>query len=202
MDDFAMGEVLSVSNDILPVFRPFAMATMKRSDYCVLYLISKTIMYINSNNITVTTIPPTRFKFVEQRVIEIHEFEESLCRREAQKLIETSKVSPLDLFTKALALALGCPEIISLQERNNFVTLHLVLPDHQKSFSNTWNVAKLLRQYFPKLQMELSITANRRGAVFDVPLDDLYGYTENAPRVFTEEYGVIRVLEEMPQLMG
>lgn len=41
------------------------------------------------------------------------------------------------------------------------------------------NVAKLLRQYFPKLQMELSITANRRGAVFDVPLDDLYGYTEN-----------------------
>ncbi|OUZ99493.1 Helicase [Macleaya cordata] len=119
----------------------------------------------------------------------------------AEELMSSSGLSAVDLLAKALAKASGYTEIKSrslLSSMENYVTVLLEAgkPIYSPSF-----VFGVLRRFLPENQVEavkgLTLTADGKGAVFDVPSGDLDAYLagqENAANVSIE------VLKELPRL--
>lgn len=119
----------------------------------------------------------------------------------AEDLLSSSGLSAVELLSKALAKAAGYTEIKSrslLTSMENYVTVQLEAgkPVYTPSFAFS-----ILRRFLPEDKVEavkgLTLTADGRGAVFDVPSDDVKMFLagqENAADVSIE------VLKELPTL--
>ncbi|KAI3720784.1 hypothetical protein L2E82_31778 [Cichorium intybus] len=119
----------------------------------------------------------------------------------AEELLNTSGLTPVELLAKALAKSIGYTEIKHrslLTSMENHVTLLLEAgrPVYTPSFAYG-----VLRRFLPEEKVEsvqgLALTADQRGAVFDVALEDLDLFLagqENASGVSLE------VVKELPQL--
>nr|XP_043632511.1 DEAD-box ATP-dependent RNA helicase 7-like [Erigeron canadensis] len=119
----------------------------------------------------------------------------------AEELLNSSGLTPVELLAKALAKSVGYTEIKKrslLSSMENFVTLHLDAgrPCYTPSFAYG-----VLRRFLPEEKVEsiqgLALTADQRGAVFDVPVEDLDMFLagqENATGVS------LQVVKELPQL--
>ncbi|KAL4575912.1 hypothetical protein LXL04_011999 [Taraxacum kok-saghyz] len=119
----------------------------------------------------------------------------------AEELLNTSGLTPVELLAKALAKSIGYTEIKNrslLTSMENHVTLLLEAgrPVYTPSF-----VYGVLRRFLPEEKVEsvqgLALTADQRGAVFDVALADLDLFLagqENATGVS------LQVVKELPQL--
>jgi len=115
--------------------------------------------------------------------------------------LNTSGLSPVELLAKALAKTTGYTEIKSrslLTSMENFVTVLLEAgrPIYTPSFA-----FGVLRRFLPEEKVEsvkgLALTADGKGAVFDVSVDDLDTFLagqENAAGVSLE------VVKELPAL--
>ncbi|XP_026428873.1 DEAD-box ATP-dependent RNA helicase 7-like [Papaver somniferum] len=115
----------------------------------------------------------------------------------AEQLIKTSGLSAVDFISKALAKASVCTD--------NFPNFHFTCP-YFIDLTETTGLMQgfvfgILRRFSPDNQVEatkgLSLTADGRGAVFDVPtayLDAYLAGQENATNVSIE------VLKEFPKL--
>lgn len=119
----------------------------------------------------------------------------------AEELLASSELSPADLLAKALAKAAGYTEIKSrsrLTSMENYVTLLLECGRPIYSPSYAYGV---LRRFLPEDKVEsikgLALTADGKGAVFDVASQDLDLFLsgqENAAGVSLE------VVKSLPQL--
>ncbi|KAH0686300.1 hypothetical protein KY289_017052 [Solanum tuberosum] len=118
----------------------------------------------------------------------------------AEELLHTSELSPAELLAKALAKAAGYSEINSrslLSSMENCVTLLLECGRPIFSPSFAYNV---LRGFLSEEKVEsikgLTLTADGKGAVFDVSADDLDTFLagKNAQGVSLE------VVKELPRL--
>ncbi|KAH0702577.1 hypothetical protein KY290_019752 [Solanum tuberosum] len=118
----------------------------------------------------------------------------------AEELLHTSELSPAELLAKALAKAAGYSEIKSrslLSSMENCVTLLLECGRPIFSPSFAYNV---LRGFLSEEKVEsikgLTLTADGKGAVFDVSADDLDTFLagKNAQGVSLE------VVKELPRL--
>ncbi|CAI9260973.1 unnamed protein product [Lactuca saligna] len=119
----------------------------------------------------------------------------------AEELLNNSGLTPVELLAKALAKSIGYTEIKHrslLSSMENHVTLHLEAgrPVYTPSFAYG-----VLRRFLPEEKVEsiqgLALTADQRGAVFDVALEDVDLFLagqENAAGVTLE------VVKELPQL--
>ncbi|KAK9060936.1 hypothetical protein SSX86_018116 [Deinandra increscens subsp. villosa] len=118
-----------------------------------------------------------------------------------EELLNSSGLTPVELLAKALAKSIGYTEIKKrslLTSMENHVTLVLEAgrPVYTPSFAYG-----VLRRFLPEEKVEsiqgLALTADQRGAVFDVAVEDLDTFlagTENAVGVSLE------VVKELPQL--
>ncbi|VFQ93091.1 unnamed protein product [Cuscuta campestris] len=104
----------------------------------------------------------------------------------AEHLLKTSALSPADLLAKALAKAVGYTEIKSrslLTSLENCVTLHLQSGRPVYSPSFVYNV---LRRFLPEETAEsikgLTLTADGKGAVFDVSTEDVETFLEGSKK--------------------
>ncbi|PSS34350.1 DEAD-box ATP-dependent RNA helicase [Actinidia chinensis var. chinensis] len=119
----------------------------------------------------------------------------------AQELLNTSGLAPVELLAKALAKTAGYTEIKSrslLSSMENYVT---VLLESERPIYTLSFVYGVLRRFLPEEKVEavtsLGLTADGKGAVFDVPSEDLDKYLagqENAAGVSLE------VVKELPRL--
>ncbi|PWA92671.1 DEAD-box ATP-dependent RNA helicase 7 [Artemisia annua] len=119
----------------------------------------------------------------------------------AAELLESSGLSPVELLAKALAKSIGYTEIKKrsvLTSMENYVTLLLEAgrPCYTPSFAYG-----VLRRFLPEDKVEsiqgLALTADQRGAVFDVAAADVDIFLagqENATGVS------LQVVKELPQL--
>ncbi|KAI3704909.1 hypothetical protein L1987_75138 [Smallanthus sonchifolius] len=119
----------------------------------------------------------------------------------AEELLNSSGLTPVELLAKALAKSIGYTEIKKrslLTSMENYVTLLLEAgrPVYTPSFAYG-----VLRRFLPEEKVEsiqgLALTADQRGAVFDVAAEDLDTFLagqENATGVSLE------VVKELPQL--
>ncbi|KAJ0909851.1 putative RNA helicase [Helianthus annuus] len=119
----------------------------------------------------------------------------------AEELLNSSGLKPVELLAKALAKSIGYTEIKKrslLTSMENYVTLLLEAgrPVYTPSFAYG-----VLRRFLPEEKVEsiqgLALTADQRGAVFDVAEEDLNTFLtgqENAAGVSLE------VVKELPQL--
>ncbi|KAK9078058.1 hypothetical protein SSX86_002115 [Deinandra increscens subsp. villosa] len=119
----------------------------------------------------------------------------------AEELLNSSGLTPVELLAKALAKSIGYTEIKKrslLTSLENYVTLLLEAgrPVYTPSFAYG-----VLRRFLPEEKVEaiqgLALTADQRGAVFDVAEEDLEAFLagqENATGVSLE------VVKELPQL--
>ncbi|KAF5800454.1 putative RNA helicase [Helianthus annuus] len=119
----------------------------------------------------------------------------------AEELLNSSGLTPVELLAKALAKSIGYTEIKKrslLTSMENYVTLLLEAgrPVYTPSFAYG-----VLRRFLPEEKVEsiqgLALTADQRGAVFDVAEEDLNTFLtgqENAAGVSLE------VVKELPQL--
>ncbi|KAD5961282.1 hypothetical protein E3N88_12755 [Mikania micrantha] len=119
----------------------------------------------------------------------------------AEELLNSSGLTPVELLAKALAKSVGYTEIKKrslLTSMENYVTLLLEAgrPVYTPSFAYG-----VLRRFLPEEKVEviqgLALTADQRGAVFDVAEEDLDTFLagqENAAGVSLE------VVKELPQL--
>jgi len=119
----------------------------------------------------------------------------------AEELLNSSGLTPVELLAKALAKSVGYTEIKKrslLTSMENYVTLLLEAgrPVYTPSFAYG-----VLRRFLPEEKVEsiqgLALTADQRGAVFDVAAEDLDTFLagqENATGVSLE------VVKELPQL--
>ncbi|KAL8240880.1 hypothetical protein R6Q59_014235 [Mikania micrantha] len=119
----------------------------------------------------------------------------------AEQLLNSSGLTPVELLAKALAKSVGYTEIKKrslLTSMENYVTLLLEAgrPVYTPSFAYG-----VLRRFLPEEKVEaiqgLALTADQRGAVFDVAEEDLDAFLagqENAAGVSLE------VVKELPQL--
>lgn len=119
----------------------------------------------------------------------------------AQELLDTSGLSPVDLLAKALAKSIGYTEIKKrsvLSSMENYVTVLLEAgrPCYTPSFAYG-----VLRRFMPEEKVEsiqgLALTADQKGAVFDVAAQDLDAFLagqENASGVS------LQVVKELPPL--
>ncbi|KAI3808863.1 hypothetical protein L1987_24826 [Smallanthus sonchifolius] len=119
----------------------------------------------------------------------------------AEELLNSSGLTPVELLAKALAKSIGYTEIKKrslLTSMENYVTLLLEAgrPVYTPSFAYG-----VLRRFLPEEKVEsiqgLALTADQRGAVFDVAEEDLDTFLagqENATGVSLE------VVKELPQL--
>ncbi|KAL9994683.1 putative RNA helicase [Helianthus debilis subsp. tardiflorus] len=119
----------------------------------------------------------------------------------AEELLNSSGLKPVELLAKALAKSIGYTEIKKrslLTSMENYVTLLLEAgrPVYTPSFAYG-----VLRRFLPEEKVEsiqgLALTADQRGAVFDVAKEDLNTFLagqENAAGVSLE------VVKELPQL--
>ncbi|KAI3793067.1 hypothetical protein L1987_35680 [Smallanthus sonchifolius] len=119
----------------------------------------------------------------------------------AEELLNSSGLTPVELLAKALAKSIGYTEIKKrslLTSMENHVTLLLEAgrPVYTPSFAYG-----VLRRFLPEEKVEsiqgLALTADQRGAVFDVAVEDLDTFLagqENASGVSLD------VVKELPQL--
>lgn len=119
----------------------------------------------------------------------------------AEELLSSSSLSAVEILAKALAKAAGYTDIKErslLSGMENYVTLLLEagIPIYTPSFA-----FNMLRKFLPEEKVEavkgLTITADQKGAVLDVPADDLDTYLTgqgNAANVSLE------VVKALPQL--
>ncbi|KAJ0466162.1 putative RNA helicase [Helianthus annuus] len=119
----------------------------------------------------------------------------------AEELLNSSGLTAVDLLAKALAKSIGYTEIKKrslLTSMENYVTLLLEAgrPVYTPSFAYG-----VLRRFLPEEKVEsiqgLALTADQKGAVFDVAAEDLDTFLagqENATGVSLE------VVKELPQL--
>ncbi|RAL49988.1 hypothetical protein DM860_017777 [Cuscuta australis] len=119
----------------------------------------------------------------------------------AEHLLKTSALSPADLLAKALAKAVGYTEIKSrslLTSLENCVTLHLQSGRPVYSPSFVYNV---LRRFLPEETAEsikgLTLTADGKGAVFDVSTEDVETFLEGSKKVYDAK---LEVVKELPPL--
>ncbi|KAG5558458.1 hypothetical protein RHGRI_008406 [Rhododendron griersonianum] len=119
----------------------------------------------------------------------------------AEELINASGLSPVELLAKALAWTAGYTEIKSrslLTSMENHVTVHLEAgrPIYTPSFAYA-----VLRRFLPEEKVELvkgfSLTADGKGAVFDVPTEEVDTFLAGQEKAG----GVtLEVVKELPQL--
>ncbi|KAG9445119.1 hypothetical protein H6P81_016459 [Aristolochia fimbriata] len=119
----------------------------------------------------------------------------------AEQLLNSSSLSPVELLAKALAKTAGYTEIMNrslLTSLENYVTL--LLQSGRNIYTPTFAFS-VLRKFIPEEKVEglkgLSLTADGKGAVFDVPSEDLDLFLkgqDNADGV------TIEVLKELPPL--
>ncbi|KAA8533812.1 hypothetical protein F0562_031329 [Nyssa sinensis] len=124
----------------------------------------------------------------------------------AEELLNTSGLSPVELLAKALAKASGYTEIKSrslLTSMENYVSVLLEAgrPIYTPSFAYS-----VLRRFLPEEKVEaikgLALTADGKGAVFDVHAEDLDTFLagqENAAGVSLEVVKVLPCLQEREQ---
>ncbi|KAJ8752766.1 hypothetical protein K2173_008501 [Erythroxylum novogranatense] len=127
----------------------------------------------------------------------------------AEDLLNTSGLSPVDLLAKALAKASGYTEIKSrslLTSMDNHVTL--LFESGRPIFAPSF-VFNVLRSFLPENKVEsikgLTITADGKGAVFDVEREDLDTFLigqENAANVSLEVLKTLPPLQQRDQSRG
>ncbi|KAB1222832.1 DEAD-box ATP-dependent RNA helicase 7 [Morella rubra] len=127
----------------------------------------------------------------------------------AEELLKTSGLSAVELLAKALAKAAGYTEIktrslLASMEDHVTVLLEAGSPIYTPSFA-----FRVLRRFLPEEKVEavkgLTLTADGRGAVFDVPaenLDSLLAGQENAADVRVEVVKALPRLQEREQSRG
>ncbi|XP_059667005.1 DEAD-box ATP-dependent RNA helicase 7-like [Cornus florida] len=127
----------------------------------------------------------------------------------AEELLSTSGLSPVELLAKALAKASGYTEIKRrslLSSMENYVTVLLEAgrPIYTPSFAYG-----VLRRFLPEEKVEtvkgIALTADGKGAVFDVPSEDLDTFLagqENAAGVSLEVVKELPDLQEKEQSRG
>ncbi|XP_015877985.2 DEAD-box ATP-dependent RNA helicase 7 [Ziziphus jujuba] len=127
----------------------------------------------------------------------------------AEELLNTSSLSAVELLAKALAKAAGYSEIKSrslLSSMENHVTVLLEVgrPIYTPSFAYS-----VLRRFLPEEKVELvkgmALTTDGRGAVFDVPADELDTFLagqENAANVSLEVLKALPSLQEKDRRFG
>ncbi|KAK2980929.1 hypothetical protein RJ640_022908, partial [Escallonia rubra] len=127
----------------------------------------------------------------------------------AEELLKTSGLSPVELIAKALAKATGYTEVKSrslLTSMENHVTLHL---ESERGIYSPSFVFGILRRFLPEEKAQsingLSLTADGKGAVFDVSVQDLDLFLagqENAAGVSLDVVKTLPRLQEREQRGG
>ncbi|KAG2715725.1 hypothetical protein I3760_03G091200 [Carya illinoinensis] len=127
----------------------------------------------------------------------------------AEELLNTSGLSAVELLAKALAKAAGYTEIKKrslLTSMENYVTVLLEAgsPIYTPSFAYS-----VLRRFLPEEKVEavkgLALTADGKGAVFDVPAEDLDTFLagqENAANVSLEVLNTLPPFQEREPSRG
>ncbi|KAF5185755.1 Dead-box atp-dependent rna helicase, partial [Thalictrum thalictroides] len=127
----------------------------------------------------------------------------------AEDLLSSSGLSAVDLLAKALAKAAGYTEIKNrslLTSMENYITVHLEAgkPCYSPSF-----IFSILKRFLPEEKVELvkglTLTADARGAVFDVPSGDLDSFLagqENAADVSIDVVTALPPLQERADSRG
>ncbi|KAL0452546.1 UNVERIFIED_CONTAM: DEAD-box ATP-dependent RNA helicase 7 [Sesamum latifolium] len=144
-----------------------------------------------------------------EKINEISDSVIPVFKAAAQELLDSSELSPADLLAKALAKAAGYTEIKSrslLTSMENYVTVLLECgrPIYSPSFAYG-----VLRRFLPEDKVEsikgLALTADGKGAVFDVAAQDLDTFLagqENAAGVSLEVVKSLPRLQEREQSRG
>ncbi|KAL0403086.1 UNVERIFIED_CONTAM: DEAD-box ATP-dependent RNA helicase 7 [Sesamum radiatum] len=144
-----------------------------------------------------------------EKINEISDSVIPVFKAAAQELLDSSELSPADLLAKALAKAAGYTEIKSrslLTSMENYVTVLLECgrPIYAPSFAYG-----VLRRFLPEDKVEsvkgLALTADGKGAVFDVAAQDLDTFLagqENAAGVSLEVVKSLPRLQEREQSRG
>ncbi|KAK3022195.1 hypothetical protein RJ639_047017 [Escallonia herrerae] len=127
----------------------------------------------------------------------------------AEELLKTSGLSPVELIAKALARATGYTEVKSrslLTSMENHVTLHL---ESERSIYTPSFVFGILKRFLPEEKAQsingLALTADGKGAVFDVCVEDLDLFLagqENAAGVSLDVAKTLPRLQEREQRGG
>ncbi|KAK4431596.1 DEAD-box ATP-dependent RNA helicase 7 [Sesamum alatum] len=127
----------------------------------------------------------------------------------AEELLNSSALSPTELLAKALAKAAGYTEIKSrslLTSMENYVTVLLQCGRPIYTLSFAYGV---LRRFLPEENVEsikgLALTADGKGAVFDVAAADLDNFLagkKNAAGITLEEVKTLPRLRERDQARG
>ncbi|KAK3040131.1 hypothetical protein RJ639_027857 [Escallonia herrerae] len=127
----------------------------------------------------------------------------------AEELLKTSGLSPVELIAKALARATGYTEVKSrslLTSMENHVTLHL---ESERGIYTPSFVFGILRRFLPEEKAQsingLALTADGKGAVFDVSVEDLDLFLagqENAAGVSLDVVKTLPRLQEREQRGG
>ncbi|KAL0359006.1 UNVERIFIED_CONTAM: DEAD-box ATP-dependent RNA helicase 7 [Sesamum angustifolium] len=144
-----------------------------------------------------------------EKINEISDSVIPVFKAAAQELLDSSELSPADLLAKALAKAAGYTEIKSrslLTSMENSVTVLLECGKPIFSPSFAYGV---LRRFLPEDKVEsikgLALTADGKGAVFDVAAQDLDTFLagqENAAGVSLEVVKSLPRLQEREQSRG
>ncbi|CAH9094300.1 unnamed protein product [Cuscuta epithymum] len=121
----------------------------------------------------------------------------------AEDLLNSSDLSPADLLAKALAKASGYTEIKSrslLTSMENCVTLHL---ESGRPFYSPSFVYNVLKRFLPEEVAEsingLTLTADGKGAVFDVSTEDVQTFLEGAKKSYDTTLEVVKVLPPLQE---
>lgn len=128
----------------------------------------------------------------------------------AEELLSTSGMSAVEILAKALAKASGYSDI---KERSLLTGMEghvtLLLEAAGKPFYSSSPAFTALGRFMPQEKVAavkgFAITADRRGAVFDVPVDDLESFivgSENAAGVSLEVVKALPPLEEKDTSRG
>ncbi|KAL8141488.1 hypothetical protein V2J09_014520 [Rumex salicifolius] len=121
----------------------------------------------------------------------------------AQELLNNSGLSTVDLLSKALAKAAGYTEIKKrslLSYMENYVTVHL---EAGRPMFTPSGALTVLRNFLPKEKVdtvkELSLTADGKGAVFDVPVSDLEMYLTDQDNATNDSLKVVKTLPPLQE---
>ncbi|KAG6410855.1 hypothetical protein SASPL_128926 [Salvia splendens] len=144
-----------------------------------------------------------------EKINEISDSVIPIFKAAAEELLDSSDLTPTDLLAKALANAAGYTEIKSrslLTSLENHVTV--LLECGRPIFSPSY-VYGALRRFVPEDKVEsiqdLSLTADGKGAVFDVATEDLDTFLAgqgNAPGVSLQVVTLLPDLQEREPLRG
>ncbi|KAL0304160.1 UNVERIFIED_CONTAM: DEAD-box ATP-dependent RNA helicase 7 [Sesamum radiatum] len=144
-----------------------------------------------------------------EKIAEISDSVIPVFKAAAEELLNSSVLSPTELLAKALAKAAGYTEIKSrslLTSMENYVTVLLQCGRPMYTLSFAYGV---LRRFLPEENVEsikgLALTADGKGAVFDVAaadLDNFLAAKKNAAGIKLEEVKSLPRLRERDQSRG